>query len=82
VVRQVLDGVRLDVLDRGPIAPLLQRFRKAAGYERWRARIEGRGLTHTWSVFLHAAPARRPGVTVRHPQAELDACHAVADAWP
>ena len=56
-------------------------FAHEPGYAAWTERLAARGLERLHFVFLRAEPSERPGVEVLQPEVEVEACHAVADAW-
>lgn len=73
--------LRLDILESGPIAPVLERFEDAEGYAAWRERLAARGLDTLYFVFLEAGPSDTPSLEIRHPADEVAACHAIAGEW-
>ena len=68
-------------IDTRPLAGVLDSFPQGAGDPAWRNRLASRGLTHVHFLFVRAEPCAAPAVVISHPEAEVAACHRVADAY-
>ena len=68
------------VLGEGPLEDHIEPFERSPRYGAWREGLRSRGIDRVCFLFVSAAPGG-PGVEVLRPEAEVAACHAVADAW-
>ena len=73
--------IGVHVLDEAPLDDHLEPFRDSPRFPAFRERLAARGLATVQFLYLHTAPSPLPGVEVLHPEAEVAACHALADAW-
>lgn len=83
LMRDSLPGMRLIVhlLDVQPLAEHIAPFRDTPGFDAFHARLVARGLEEVYFLFVHAGPARTPGVEVVTPQVEVETCRALAAQW-
>ncbi len=83
LMREGLPGMRLTVhvLDVQPIDAHLETFKDRPGFDAFRARLSAQQLDEVYFLFVHAAPTATPGVEVVTPEAEVQACRALAGAW-
>ena len=74
-------GVRIEVLSDRPLGPFADRFRDAAGYREWRARLAERSLDRVVMVFVRTWPEAEPTLTIEEPEVAIAAARAIADEW-
>ena len=83
LVAAALPGYRVEVIqaDCLPLEQRIATFRNKPGYQQWKNRLEGQGITHVWGVHVHAIESETPEI-VRIEAGKLVAeCFAIASEW-